>query len=130
MTSPAQPRFREVVGSDGRVVPDRGDRPRHPGVFTGMDGVAAVGRHDGGQFLRVRLRLRREVPTGGARLEPVPDVLVAFHARRAMAFMSSACSSHEPFPPVRAMGSQYHRTRRSTDALKSARTVLPDMRTT
>ena len=25
MTSPAQPRFREVVGSDGRVVPDRGD---------------------------------------------------------------------------------------------------------
>jgi hypothetical protein len=28
------------------------------------------------------------------------------------------------------MGSEYHRTRRSTDAVKSARTVLPDMRTT
>ena len=27
-------------------VPDRGDRPRHPGAFTGVDGVAAVGRHD------------------------------------------------------------------------------------
>ena len=30
---------------------DEGDRPRHPGVFTGMDGVAAVGRHDGGRHL-------------------------------------------------------------------------------
>ena len=80
MTSPAQPRFREVVGSDGRVVPDRGDRPRHPGAFTGVDGMAAVGRRDGGQCLRVRLRLRREVPTGGPRREPVPDVLVAFHS--------------------------------------------------
>ena len=53
-----------------------------------------------------------------------------FPFRRAMALMVRRDSSHEPFPPVRAMGSQYHRTRRSTDALKSARTVLPDMRTT
>ena len=110
-------------------VPDRGDRPR----ILGRSRAWMVWLPWAGMMRSVSSSTATAPPrspygrrTAGAG----PRRSGCFPCRRAMAFMSSACSSHEPFPPVRAMGSQYHRTRRSTDALKSARTVLPDMRTT
>ena len=129
MTSPAQPRFRKVVDSNGRV------------YRIGETDRDILGRSRAWMVWLPWAGMMRSVSSSTATAPPRspygrrtagagPRRSGCFPCRRAMAFMSSACSSHEPFPPVRAMGSQYHRTRRSTDALKSARTVLPDMRTT
>src|ERR1700687_13017 len=77
MNLQTEPKFREVVDGNGQGVSDRRDRPRHPGAFTGVDGMAAMDCDDGHQLLRIRVPLGRGDALRGARMAWRPHLLAA-----------------------------------------------------